>query len=342
MSENIVKYESNGLNKEQKELIKSTIAKKASDTELAMFFEICKMTGLNPFTKQIYLMPFWDDEAKKYSHAVVTGIDGLRSLAMDTGEYDGQSEPIWIDKDGREYRVWTLNENPYACKISVYKKGVKNPTVGIAYFDMYAKTKQDKNTGKYFYTGFWSKPSKAAHMIAKCAEALALRKAFPAKLSGIHIEEEFDGATKTGSKYETGITTQTDNEIREYLTDNEIHEEIKQTGNTFTQMVLEQNIIPTDENTAKKVISDIRNTLHENSKEIDEMVNDLLNTNVRFSLLCSDEELSRFKSMYENKEYSRKKLLTLYNTLIERENEQFQKLNQYTNEENERFFAQKY
>lgn len=315
MSEQLAPYNRNGLTNEQKTLIRNIIAPKANDDELALFFELCKNTGLDPFKKQVYLLPFWNGELKRFVFSAITSIDGLRSLAETTGEYDGQSEPIWIDKDGKEYKVWISENYPFACKISVFKKGVKNPTVGVAYFDMFAKEKDGK------YTGFWNKPTKAAHMIAKCAEALALRKAFPSKLSGLYVHEEMENNVKQKSIYEDNTDEKTAEKIREYYTDAETVQEIKESKNDFVKIAAEQKLLPQDQTTANKIVSSVQWTLHENSKEIDKMVQDLLNYEGRFSPYVSDEEMDKFVKQYNEGKYTRAKLLTLYKELTRREDE---------------------
>lgn len=315
MSEQLAPYNRNGLTAEQKTLIRNIIAPKANDDELALFFELCKNTGLDPFKKQVYLLPFWNGELKRFVFSAITSIDGLRSLAETTGEYDGQSEPIWIDKDGKEYKVWTSDNYPFACKISVFKKGVKNPTFGVAYFDMFAKEKDGK------YTGFWNKPTKAAHMIAKCAEALALRKAFPSKLSGLYVHEEMESNVKQKSIYEDNTDPKTAEKIREYYTDTETVQEIKESKNDFVKIAAEQKLLPQDQTTANKIVSSVQWTLHENSKEIDKMVQDLLNYEGRFSPYVSDEEMDKFVKQYNEGKYTRAKLLTLYKELTRREDE---------------------
>lgn len=315
MSEQLAPYNRNGLTAEQKTLIRNIIAPKANDDELALFFELCKNTGLDPFKKQVYLLPFWNGELKRFVFSAITSIDGLRSLAETTGEYDGQSEPIWIDKDGKEYKVWTSDNYPFACKISVFKKGVKNPTFGVAYFDMFAKEKDGK------YTGFWNKPTKAAHMIAKCAEALALRKAFPSKLSGLYVHEEMENNVKQKSIYEDNTDEKTAEKIREYYTDNETVQEIKESKNDFVKIAAEQKLLPQDQTTANKIVSSVQWTLHENSKEIDKMVQDLLNYEGRFSPYVSDDEMDKFIKQYNEGKYTRAKLLTLYKELTRREDE---------------------
>jgi len=320
MSEDIIQY-NGGLTQEQKNLIKSKISKHASDEEIAFFLELCKHTGLNPFANQIWLIPFWDKETKKNKYAPIVSIDGLRSLAQSTGEYDGQSEPLWIDSDGVEYKIWTKNVNPFACKISVYKKGVKNPTVGIAYFNMYAKENTDKESGRTYFTGFWGTPQKSAHMIAKCAEALALRKAFPQKLSFLFIQEEFDNAVKKGSKYEQGITIETDKELREYLTDEDVKTAVLNSDNHNLKGYYEQKTLEIkDEFTGNNLVKQTRAVLTEQSKELDELVNDLLVTKRRFAIYLSDAELESFTTKYNAGQVSRKALLSTYNELIKREN----------------------
>lgn len=320
MSEAIVKYEG-GLTPEQKNLIKSKISKDASDEEIAFFLELCKQTGLNPFANQIWLVPFYDKEAKRNKYAPIVSIDGLRSLAQNTGEYDGQCAPIWVDENGNEFKIWTSTKNPFACKISVYKKGVKNPTVGIAYFNMYAKELKDRDTGKSYYGGFWATPQKAAHMISKCAEALALRKAFPQKLSYLFIREEMEHNVKQGSKYEQGITVATDDELREYLTDDDVKHSVMRSDNHNLKGYFEQPTLDVkDEYTGKKIVKQTRAILTEESKELDELVQDLLVTKKRFAIYLTDAELELFKTKYNAGQVSRKALLSTFDEIIKREN----------------------
>ena len=159
---------------EQKQLIASTIAPGCSADELRMFAYACQRTGLDPFSKQIYAIK------RGGKMTIQAGIDGLRSIAERTGQLDG-SETFWCGEDGEWKDVWLGSKPPAAAKTIIHRKGSQHPFVGVARF-------ADYNAGQ----GLWNKMGAA--MIAKCSEALALRKAFPADLSGVYGSEEMEQA----------------------------------------------------------------------------------------------------------------------------------------------------
>ena len=157
---------------EQKQLIASTIAPGCSADELRMFAYACQRTGLDPFSKQIYAIK------RGGKMTIQAGIDGLRSIAERTGQLDG-SETLWCGEDGEWKDVWLGSKPPAAAKTIIHRKGSQHPFVGVARY-------ADYNAGQ----GLWNKMG--ATMIAKCSEALALRKAFPADLSGVYGSEEME------------------------------------------------------------------------------------------------------------------------------------------------------
>lgn len=159
---------------EQVDLIRRTLMPRGfGNTELELFLHQARRTGLDPLTRQIYAL----DVKGKFS--VQVSIDGFRLIAERSGKYAGQLGPFWCGEDGVWQDVWVKGA-PVAAKVAVLRSDFKEPLWGVARFSSYA--------GGYM----WQKMPDL--MIAKVAEALALRRAFPQELSGLYTSDEMQQA----------------------------------------------------------------------------------------------------------------------------------------------------
>lgn len=174
-----------GFTPNQVALLQQVGVENASDADLAVFFHQCQRTGLDPFARQIYMIGRYDSRKKTTRQTIQTGIDGFRLIARRavdrTGETLSISQPYYATPDGKWLDFWPYSEPPVAAKILVKRGAGEFPAVAM--FNEYAARFKDGNL-----MGLWA--SKPAVMIGKCAEALALRKAFPQDLSGLYTGEE--------------------------------------------------------------------------------------------------------------------------------------------------------
>jgi phage recombination protein Bet len=164
--------------REQVDLIKRTVARGASDDEFAIFMSQARRLGLDPFAKQIYSIRRWNSETRQDESVTQTGIDGLRVVAERTGQYRPGPKPTYTyDREARllsatasVYRWYPADQQWHLTEVD-------------AYLDEYIQTRKDGSP-----TRFWSRMPRS--QLAKCAEALALRRAFPLDLSGVYAHEE--------------------------------------------------------------------------------------------------------------------------------------------------------
>lgn len=168
---------------------------------VAKFLHTCRRTGLDPLARQIYCIGRWSRDGVQW--AVQTGIDGFRVIAERTGKYAGQDAAEWLTATGEWVPVFVKaihGDFPLAARVNVYRHDwqADKPAVGVATWDEYAQY-----TNKGALTQMWSQ--RGPGQLAKCAEALALRKAFPQDLAGLYTDDEMQGRTETVEPEPTGI-----------------------------------------------------------------------------------------------------------------------------------------
>ena len=197
---NVAVLPTSALSSAQISLIRRTIANDCNDGEFDLFMAAARSAGLDPFRKQISPLVFSKDNPKKRRMSIITTIDGLRVIASRSGKYRPDEEEPYLEYDPAEKGP----TNPLGlikAKVRVFIDD--KPVMGVAYWTEFAPISDEwaegddgrrRPTGKKTLDtgGNWGRMPRV--MLAKCAEAQALRKAFPEDMSGLYEGAELDQA----------------------------------------------------------------------------------------------------------------------------------------------------
>jgi phage recombination protein Bet len=172
------------------ETVKRVVFPKSTDDELRIYLYKCLIVGVHPLSGMLIPVKYGSGDDAKL--AFTSTIDLFRSKAQESGEYDGQDEPEFNGVDTFEYDQETIT-HPKFCTVKVYRKNIGRPFVATAAWDEY-------------YPGhkrgtMWRKMPRV--MLAKCAEALAIRKGFPDKLGRVYAVEEMEQAAENQHQQST-------------------------------------------------------------------------------------------------------------------------------------------
>lgn len=175
----------------------------APEGDLAVFMHVAQRTGLDPFARQIHMIgrktKSWDPQSRQERwetrYTIQTGIDGYRVTAAraakaagDTVDYE---DTVWCGPDGQWVDAWLDPANPpTAARVVVIKNGRRY--AGTAMYAEYVQTYVDKKSQEVRPNSMWAKMP--AGQLAKCAEALALRRAYPHDLGALYVDEEMGQA----------------------------------------------------------------------------------------------------------------------------------------------------
>jgi phage recombination protein Bet len=194
-----------GLTDEQMQLVKTQcVAPDAPDDVLRLHMQLCKNYGFDPMGNMLVWQKRWDKRSGQHRWNRVTTIDGFRSIAGDTGEFQGRIGPhfsgngdAWIQKDesgkplydenGLVKKIWVEawvgTEPPVFARVGIWRTGFREPLFTVCRWDSYVQTDREGAVA-----GLWR--SMPEVMLAKCAEASALRAAFPKRLAGLYERAE--------------------------------------------------------------------------------------------------------------------------------------------------------
>jgi len=183
-----------GINEPQWRTLVNNLYPGADVNSVLMVWDYCVARKLDPLKKPCHIVPMLVKDSKSgdyiWRDVVMPGIYEYRTTATRTGLYLGHSKPVY----GPEVD-WLGVKAPEWCEITVYRwnneAGQRAEYPVQLKFAECAATKKDKKTGEYFVNDRWSKAPQ--QMLTKCAEAAALREAFPDELGGTHTADEMEG-----------------------------------------------------------------------------------------------------------------------------------------------------
>lgn len=190
----------------------------ADEADLKLFHHYAARTGLDPFTRQVYMVGrdtevtvrevnpetgnARDVKRRVTKFTIQVGIDGWRVLGNRAAHRDGvrvgHKAPLYAGKDGTWSSIWVSDQAPVACQYTLLADGVE--VTAICYYAEYVQY-----SGRGEVTSMWKKMP--LNQLAKCAEALAWRKAFPADFAGLVLEDAAQAEVIDGQVIEADAPT---------------------------------------------------------------------------------------------------------------------------------------
>jgi phage recombination protein Bet len=175
--------------------IRSVIAPGLTEPEFLFFAQVCRAAGLNPIMNQIHAIKRKDSKAPSgHKLTIQTSIHGLRLIADRTKCYAPGREPTFVT-NGKAIESATAYVKKYA-------GGQWHEVADTAYWAEYVQTYQSGDP-----VALWA--TKPHVMLAKCAEALALRRAFPAEMAGLYTDDEMPAQEPTLAPTVTEVVAST-------------------------------------------------------------------------------------------------------------------------------------
>lgn len=171
-----------------KALVEAIFPNAATTESVVLALSYCRARKLDPFKRTIHIVPIWNRQLKQMVDTIWPGIGELRTTAFRTGEYAGRDEArfgptIVLGKVGKidmNYPEW--------CAVTVYRliKGNRVAFYGpkVYWIETYATAGRDDDSPNEMWR------NRPIGQLEKCAEAAALRAAFPEEIGGDLIEDE--------------------------------------------------------------------------------------------------------------------------------------------------------
>ncbi|MBY0569445.1 MAG: phage recombination protein Bet [Hyphomonadaceae bacterium] len=181
----------------QTKLIRRTVARNCTNDEFEEFMAVAAQCGLDPLRRQI--TPLIIDAADLERRRLIcwTTIDGLRVIAARQGDYRPMETAPTLSTDDAAVCPELNPHGIIKAEVCAWKlrDGVWHPVAGEAWWDEYAPifdaskaaSNEDSEPARTL-SPTWRRMGRV--MIAKCAEAQALRRGWPNILAGLYGQEE--------------------------------------------------------------------------------------------------------------------------------------------------------
>ena len=199
-------------------LIRRTVAAGCSDDEFNLFVHTARHLGLDPLRRQIYAVI--DDAGRpgRRRMAIITGIDGFRTIAARSGNYrPDETAPTFKIDPNLKGAANPAGLVKATVRVFKFSHGAWHKVTAVAHWDEYAPVRREAEASDWIDTGeAWPESGRAIErecargaltprldplgnwarmprlMLAKVAEALALRKAWPEDFANVYASEEVD------------------------------------------------------------------------------------------------------------------------------------------------------
>jgi len=174
------------------EILGASLYPGASANSLNLVLSYCRAANLDPMQKPVHIVPMWDGKMKQMRDVVMPGVGLYRTQAARTNQFAGMSEPEFGPAVSEQLGGVTI-EYPQWCRVTVKRQLVSGAMAEFTAVEFWkenyaVKGGADKSIAP---NTMWAKRPRG--QIAKCAEAQALRKAFPEAIGAQPTAEEMEG-----------------------------------------------------------------------------------------------------------------------------------------------------
>lgn len=180
-----------GINRAQwKALVEAIFPTATTPDSVVLALSYCQARKLDVFKRVVHIVPIWSHDRKCLVDTVWPGIGELRTTAARTGLYAGRDAAVF-GPDRTEALGDQTTTFPEWCQITLYRMvgGVRYQFVGpkVYWLESYATKRRDSDAPNEMWA------TRPIGQIEKCAEAAALRAAFPEEIGNDYIPEEVEG-----------------------------------------------------------------------------------------------------------------------------------------------------